>query len=144
MERNEFLKSLGISLALACTGTCFQACSKGGKEEATPDTNNSNGNTATIDITTLTAIGSKSKVNGVLFIRIATSNTISSFLATEPGCPHEGLEQLSWVQSENRIRCSAHGSEFGSNGSLLTGPATRALKTYTVTLTGTTLSATKS
>jgi len=143
MERDEFLKSLGIGLALVCTGSCFTACSKGGdSEEATP--NNGTGNTASIDITSLANIGSKSKVNGVLFIRIAASNTLNSFLATEPACPHEGQEQLNWVQSENKIRCSAHGSEFSSTGSLLVGPATRALKIYNTTLTGTTLTATKS
>jgi len=142
MERDEFLKSLGIGLALVCTGSCFTACSKGGdSEEATPN-NSNNGKAASIDITSLANIGSKSKVNGILFIRIAAPNTLSSFLAIEPTCPHEGLEQLNWIQSENKIRCSAHGSEFSTSGSLLMGPATRALKVYKTTLTDNTLTAT--
>ena len=44
MEREEFLRSLGIGLALVCTGTCFQACKKGGEDESEPNNNNNNNN----------------------------------------------------------------------------------------------------
>ncbi len=28
MERNEFIKSLGLGVAMVCTGACFSACGK--------------------------------------------------------------------------------------------------------------------
>jgi len=149
MERDEFLKSLGIGLALVCTGSCFTACSKGGGEEAAPNNNNgnNNSNTVSIDISNLASVGSQSKVNGVLFIRIATGNATSSFVATEALCPHQA-GNLAWQQANNRIECDNHFARFQSNGSVISGPTTgdsvRALKIYNTTLTGTTLTATKS
>ena len=141
MERDEFLKSLGLGLALVCTGSCFQACSKGGDgDEEGPA---SGTDTASVDISSLASIGSKATVGGVLFMRIAAGNALGSFLATAPICTHEG-GQLNWIQAENRIRCSTHGAEFSTTGSVLTGPATTALKVYTTTLSGTTLTAKKS
>ncbi|WP_207422035.1 Rieske 2Fe-2S domain-containing protein [Desertivirga brevis] len=143
MERDEFLKSLGIGLALVCTGSCFTACKKGGAGEE-EESNNGIGSTASVDINTLTSVGSSREVNGVLFFRIAASNEESSFIATQPTCPHQNLKQLIWNQSQSRVVCTAHGSSFSSTGALINGPATSSLKIYGTTLSGTTLTAIKS
>lgn len=141
MERDEFLKTLGISFAMVCAGTCLNSCGKKGDEG--PVTPPGSDNTASVDISALTAIGSKTTAGGVLFFRIADGSQASSFIATEPVCTHEG-GSLVWVQSENKIKCQKHGAEFTSAGTVTLGPATRALNIYPVTLTGTTLTATKS
>ncbi|WP_207533830.1 Rieske 2Fe-2S domain-containing protein [Desertivirga arenae] len=146
MERDEFLKSLGIGLALVCTGSCFTACSKGGSEdEPAPGGNNNNGNTSSVDISTLASVGSQKTVNGVLFIRIAAGSETSAFVATEAICPHQG-GNLNW--QSNKIECDNHKATFGSNGTVLSQPlgggTVRALKIYSTSLTGTTLTATKS
>ncbi len=145
MERDEFLKTLGISFALACTGTCFQACSKSGDDDDT-GTPNSGSNTVNVDISTMGSVGSQTTVNGVLFFRIASENTASSFVATESACPHQG-NPLTWQQNNNRIFCSLHSSTYTSAGAVTNQPvgggSTRALKIYSVTLAGTTLTATK-
>lgn len=154
MERDEFLKSLGIGLALVCTGSCFTACSKGGSDEAAPSNNNNNnnnnntgGNTASVDISSLANVGSQATSNGVLFIRIGAGSTTSAFVATEAICPHQG-GTLAWQQNNNRIECGTHNARFQSSGAVISGPTTgdsvRALKIYTTTLSGTTLTATKS
>lgn len=141
MERDEFLKTLGISFAMVCAGTCFQACGK--KGDGDPDPGTGTGTTASVEIASLPAVGSKVTANGILFFRIAASNSVNSFIATAPVCTHEA-GQLIWVQAENRIRCTNHGAEFSSAGTVLLGPATTPLRVYPVTLTGTTLIATKS
>jgi Rieske Fe-S protein len=148
MERDEFIKSLGLGLALVCTGTCFQACSKGGNDENNPTPNppGGGGNTASVDLSQkLQNIGDYAAANGVLFIRTAAGNQASSFVATEAICPHQG-GNLIWKAADNRIQCQTHFSEYSSAGAVLAQPqgggTTRTLKVYAVAVSGTTLTAT--
>jgi cytochrome b6-f complex iron-sulfur subunit len=151
MERQEFLKTLGISFAVACAGSCLASC--GGKDTSTPGntippvTNPppTTGNTATASLSNLTTIGSSTKVGAVLFFRIATGNTPSSFVATEAICPHQA-GNLNWVQSDNRIICDLHASTYQQNGTVISQPvgggSTRALKIYSTTVNTTSVVAT--
>ena len=148
MERDEFLKKLGLGLALVCTGSCFQGCSKGGEEpEPTNNGGNNSGNTASIDITTLVTVGSAAKANGVLFIRVAPGSATTSFVATSAICPHMG-SNLNWVQSENHIECENHHAKFQTSGAVKANPnngdTVDTLQVYSTVLNGTTLTATKS
>ncbi|WP_449438332.1 QcrA and Rieske domain-containing protein [Pedobacter steynii] len=151
MERDEFIKSLGLGLALVCTGSCLSGCGKSGndgpEDKPDPGPGGGNTNTATIDLSTdLKAIGDQAKANGVLFFRIAAGNTAASFVATESICPHQG-GNLVWKQADNRIQCQLHFSEYATNGSVLQGPQgttgnTRTLKIYSTSISGTKLTAT--
>lgn len=153
MERDEFLKKLGISLAVVCAGTCLQSCGSGdGAEAATPDPTpgtggGGNGNTASVEVATMAAVGSQIKANGVLFIRTAEANVAASFIATEAICPHQG-GNLDWQQSNNRIRCDNHFATFNTTGAVTgqptSGGTVRALRIYPITISGTMLTATKS
>ncbi|MBC7913619.1 MAG: Rieske (2Fe-2S) protein [Pyrinomonadaceae bacterium] len=151
MERDEFLKSLGISFAMACTGLCFQACSK--SDDAAPGGNpgsgpggGSGGNSASVDISTMSAVGSQTTNNSVLFFRIAAGNTAASFVATQAFCPHQS-GTLSWQAANNQIQCGLHQATYTSSGAVtgqpVGGGTTNALAVYPVTLNGTTLTATK-
>lgn len=152
MERDEFIKSLGLGVALLCTGSCMSGC--GGKgDTGSPDPGpkppggGGSGNTATIDLATqLMVIGDQLISNGVLFFRIAAGNNTTSVVATESVCPHQG-GSLVWKNTDNRIQCQLHFSEYSSNGSVLQGPqnttgSTRTLKIYSTALSGTKLTAT--
>lgn len=152
MERQEFLKTLGISFAVACAGACLASC--GGKDTATPGNNNASplinptpatGNTATASLSNLTTVGSSTKVGAVLFFRIATGDMPSSFVATEAICPHQA-GNLNWIQSQNIIRCDLHASTYESNGSVVSQPvgggSTRTLKIYSTTVNATSIIAT--
>lgn len=153
MEREEFIKSLGLGLALLCTGSCISGCGgKGDTGTPNPGTNppgggGGNNNTATIDLATqLTAIGDQLTTNGVLFFRTAAGNTTTAIVATESVCPHQG-GSLVWKAANNRIQCQLHFSEYSTNGAILQGPqnstgSTRTLKIYNTTLSGTKLTAT--
>ena len=147
MERDEFLKSLGLGLALVCTGSCFQACSKGGDDDDTPpDNGNPGSGNVSVDISTLAAVGSQRVISGVLFFRLAAGNTNDAFVATEAICPHQG-GNLGWQPANNHIECDNHQARFLSSGQVKSNPSTgdsvRALKIYSTTLTGTTLTASR-
>ena len=96
MERHEFLKSLGLGVAMVCGGACLSACG-GGDDTSTPNNPNptpspnpGTGNTVSIDIPSkLANVGDQTAMNGVLFFRMAAGNTSASFVTTEALCPHQ-------------------------------------------------------
>lgn len=144
MERDEFLKSLGLGLALICTGGCLTGCSK--KNDTVSPNTPAAGTKVTVDLATqLLTVGSSYSNNGVLIVRLATGNATSSFVATQVSCPHEGAT-LNWVQSSNAIVCSLHSAQFTSTGAVtrqpIGGGTVGALKTYGIAISGTTLTAT--
>jgi len=149
MERNDFIKSLGLGIALVCTGSCLSGCGSKGSD---PQPNNPGGGgptpgtTASVDLNSqLLAVGASITVNGILFIRTATGNSAGSFAATQAVCPHQG-GALNWIQANNYIQCALHASRYTSAGAILAQPndggTTSALKVYTPTVSGNTLSVT--
>ncbi|RZL30171.1 MAG: Rieske (2Fe-2S) protein [Pedobacter sp.] len=149
MERNDFIKSLGLGIALVCTGSCLSGCGSKGSD---PQPNNPagggppTGTTASVDLNSqLLSVGAATTVNGILFIRTAAGNSASSFAATQAVCPHQG-GALNWIQASNYIQCGLHASRYTSAGAILAQPndggTTSALKVYTPTVSGNTLSVT--
>lgn len=138
MERQEFLKSLGLGLFAVCAGSCLSACG-GSDEVGTPSNPGNNqppiavGNKVTVNMSTMPNVGDSTKLNGVLFIRIAAGSTATSFVATEAICPHQG-GGLDWLQGQNLIQCNLHQAQFTSSGTVTRGPSTgggvRALRIY--------------
>lgn len=153
MERDEFLKSLGLGLALVCTGSCMSGCGKGSDGPEKPPTNpppgggGGGGGGAVVDLaTTIKNIGDSTVVSGVLFYRIAAGDTPASFVATESVCPHQG-GNLVWKQAANRVECQLHFSQYSTSGAVLQGPqgaagSTRALKIYSTSVAAGKLTAT--
>ena len=154
MERQEFLKSLGFGFATVCAGACLASCG-GGDDTSTPNNPNptptpppaggGTGNTVSAPLSSLSSIGSSTKVGAVLFFRIAAGDMPSSFVATEAICPHQG-GGLNWVQNQNRIICNLHAAQYQASGVVISQPqgggATRALVIYTTTVTATSVVAT--
>ena len=149
MERNDFIKSLGLGITLVCTGSCLSGCGSKGSD---PQPNNPagggppTGTTASVDLNSqLLSVGAATTVNGILFIRTAAGNSASSFAATQAVCPHQG-GALNWIQASNYIQCGLHASRYTSSGAILAQPndggTTSALKVYTPTVSGNTLSVT--
>lgn len=145
MERDEFLKSLGLGIALVCTGSCFSGCGSKKNDDVVINTP-ATGTKVTVDLSTqLLNVGSSISSNGILIIRLAAGNSTSSFLATQVSCPHEGAT-LNWIQTSNFIQCSLHSARFSSTGAVLAQPtgggSVTNLKIYTVAISGNTLTAT--
>jgi len=62
---------------------------------------------------------------------IRSSDT--AVIALSAICTHEGCS-MDYNASQNRIDCPCHGSQFSTDGKVLTGPASRAVRVYTATL----------
>ncbi|WP_316734643.1 Rieske 2Fe-2S domain-containing protein [Pedobacter aquatilis] len=146
MERNEFIKSLGLGVALVCTGSCFAGCgSKGDDPQPPPPGGNPPAGGATVNLSTqLLTVGASLVVSGILFIRTATGNAATSFAATQAVCPHQG-GSLGFIQASNYIQCSLHSARYTTGGAILAQPndggTTSALKVYALSINGSTLTA---
>ncbi len=139
MERRAFLGSLTAPVVAACA-VCMAACTKsagGSSSNVTPVTAN-----FTIDLSTqLLTVGSSSAVNGVLVVRLATGNAVSSFLAVQQACPHQGTP-INYVSNSQNFICPNHGAVFSLTGANTGGQSTSALKLYALSITGSTLTIT--
>jgi cytochrome b6-f complex iron-sulfur subunit len=144
MERRQFLGNLSGPVLAACA-VCMGACSKGGDSGTTPGgtvvTPPANANITVNLNTSLLSVGSSIVQDGVIIVRLATGNTPSSFTAVQVACTHEGTS-INFNSSSNQFVCPNHGSTFNTSGGVTLGPASKALKQYTVTITGSTLTVT--
>jgi cytochrome b6-f complex iron-sulfur subunit len=145
MERDEFLSKLGIGALAVCMGCSLVSCGKSG--DATPSNGNNTttpptGTTFSVDLNSaLTAVGDSKVSNGIILVRIAAGNAVSSFTAVQVACTHEGTS-INYNNGQGIFICPLHGSEFSKTGSLIQGPATTPLKQYAVTIAGNTLTVT--
>jgi len=147
MEREEFLSKLGIGVLAVCTGCGFASC--GGSKGNDPSPSGGGGGTPppsgsgtvfTADLNSeVTALGASKTSGGVILVRIAAGNVASSFTAVQVACTHEGTT-IAYSNAASKFICPLHGSEFSQTGTVITGPAVVALKKYTVSVSGTTLS----
>ncbi|HEY1017508.1 MAG TPA: Rieske 2Fe-2S domain-containing protein [Sediminibacterium sp.] len=143
MERRQFLGNLSGPVLAACA-VCMGACSKGGDSGTTPGTVVTPPANANITVnlnTSLLSVGSSVVQDGVIIVRLATGNTPSSFTAVQVACTHEGTS-INFNSSSNQFVCPNHGSTFNTSGGVTLGPAAKALKQYTVNITGSTLTVT--
>ena len=135
MDRKEFLSQLGISAA----GLVLFGC-MGGCEKETVPTAPSNVN-LTLDLTSATYSNLLTPgqfaytSNGIIVAQTKAGN----YVAVWPFCTHQGVGLQFEAGNNNPFFCTAHGSRFSSTGAVVAGPASSALKQYTVTKTGNTL-----
>ena len=147
MKRAKFLHTVSGGLAAVCVSCLAAACSK--SEAPTPvsattptptspgSTPVSNAFTVKLD-TELRAVNDFIAKSGIILIRLATGNVASSFLAVSSVCPHAG-STVEYNNTKSSFLCAAHGSTFSSDGSLVSGPATKGLTKLLVEISGTTL-----
>ena len=134
MDRKEFLSQLGIGAA----GVLFVGCLGGCEKDVPAAASNVN---LTIDLTSstyskLTTPGNFIYLgNGVIIAQTLTGD----YVAVSQYCTHEGAN-VKFNSAANDFYCSlqgsSHGSVFSTTGTVTSGPAGSALKQYTVTKTG--------
>jgi cytochrome b6-f complex iron-sulfur subunit len=78
----------------------------------------------------LTAKGSSKIVQNILLINTGTNIVALSSICTHQGCT------VGYNPSRGDIECPCHGSVFSTSGSVLNGPATSPLRSYSVAETG--------
>lgn len=151
MERKEFLNKISGGLAFTCVACMMAACSK---DDSTGSGNNTggSGNTGggntgggtgstllTINLATqLLAVDDFVSDKGIIVVRKAAGNAVSSFVAFVNACPHQGVA-VTFRKGSNDFYCSAHGSTFSIAGAVTVSPATSGLSARTVEISGTTL-----
>jgi len=99
MERKEFLNKISGGLAFTCVACMMAACSKdetNGTGNNTGGSNTGGGSTGstllTINLTTqLLAIDDFISDKGIIVVRKAAGNAVSSFVAFVNACPHQGV-----------------------------------------------------
>jgi cytochrome b6-f complex iron-sulfur subunit len=144
MERSEFLAKFGIGLAAVCTGCALSSCgSKSSDPKPDPDpgpgNGGGNGNLFSINMNNeLTTVGQSKVSNGVILVRIAAGATAAAFTAVQVACTHEGTS-IGYNAAQGKFICPNHGSQFSNSGTVLLGPATRALREYNIDIDGNTL-----
>jgi len=147
MKRAKFLTTVTGGLATVCVSCLAAACSKDAAPSpnanaSTPTTSpstspGSNAFTVKLD-SELKAVNDFISKSGIIIIRLAAGNVASNFLAVSSVCPHAGAT-VEYNNTKSSFLCAAHGSTFGSDGSLVLGPATKGLTKLLVEITGTTL-----
>ncbi|MCX6194031.1 MAG: Rieske (2Fe-2S) protein [Cytophagales bacterium] len=142
MKRTQFLNTVSGGLAAVCVSCLAAACSS--KDAPTPNTpsgpnSNPGTNTFTVNLDSeLKGVNEFIAKNGIILIRTATGNTALSFLAVSSVCPHAGAT-VEYLNTKLSFLCAAHGSTFGSDGALISGPASKGLTKLVVEIIGTTL-----
>jgi len=111
------------------------------KDNSGDPTGGNNGNTLTLDLTdarysALNTAGGSVNVQGII-----VANTSAGYVALDNTCTHQGCS-IGYSSPNNNFPCPCHGSVFSPTGSVVNGPATVALKSYSVAKTGNALTIT--
>ena len=135
MDRKEFLSLLGFGSASAALASCLGGCSKNVSSATTAPS----GVDFTLDLSqaanaALLTNGGYVYNSGVIVARTMTS----AYIAVQQVCTHETVT-ITYQGNNKRFYCDGHGATFSESGSVLGGPAPRALQTYNTSLTANSL-----
>ena len=132
MNREEFLKQLGVTALLTCTGNVMFGCSS--QSDPAPANADFTLDLSSSQYSTLNTVGGSVAANGIIIARLSTTE----FVALSRACTHEGTA-INYRSSQKDFLCPNHGARFSTTGSVLAGPANSSLRKYNTTLTGTSL-----
>ena len=142
MERKAFFSSLGFSAGMIFLAPVISSCSKS-ITDSTAASGSSTNNAAvdfTIDLSSTTYAALNTNGGSVVKNNIIIARTSAgAFVAVSSVCTHQQYNPISFESAASRFHCPNHGSNFGTDGSVINGPALSALKKYNTQLTGTNL-----
>ncbi|CAM3218779.1 ubiquinol-cytochrome c reductase iron-sulfur subunit [Rhodothermus bifroesti] len=150
-SRRVFLQTAGSTLPFVSLFLSLSGCDSYSSMEDDNDTPPPPGSGITIEGNTvfldLTGSEARKVANPGGFLHIDAAdmlvvNVEGTIRAFSSICTHQGCEISSF--QNNRFVCFCHGSQFGTDGQVLQGPATRALTAYTVERDGNRVRITKS
>ena len=127
ISRGDFMKKAGLSIGGILLLNCLQACSD--DTEVTPISPrldfsldlNQNTNSALRSPNGFLVINSQR----VIVVRLANNE----FIAVQSNCTHQGVT-VAFRANQNDFYCSAHGSSFQLDGTVINGPAGSPLRQY--------------
>lgn len=136
MTRRDIIQRvLAGSVTLIVLPQVLTSCSKD-EDDPNPSGNPPPGSTdVTIDLndsanSALTNTGGSLIKNNILVINLGADFSAVSSICTHQGCT------VGYNSTAGIIQCPCHGSQYETSGTVITGPATRALKLYTITREG--------
>jgi cytochrome b6-f complex iron-sulfur subunit len=140
-SRRELLRGLG---AAAVGGLLLSGCPQSGPLPTARTT--TCGSQLCIDITDpantdLATTGGALLVDTSRDTIMVIRNTETDVIAISAVCTHAGCV-MGYIPNQHVLDCGCHGSQFSEDGSVIQGPARRALKVYPATLSGTTITLT--
>ncbi len=133
MNRRNFITWVGVGWVASSLPIAIAACSS---------QKTSNPSAAPRDWQTVGKLEELDK-SGQLFVEnppiervlvVGTSKT-SNLIAVNPTCTHAGCI-VTWKADAKKFACPCHGSEYGIDGKVQKGPATKPLATYTARIEG--------
>lgn len=131
MNRRTFMTWVGVGGLASSLPVALAACSPTNKTESSPNIEfQPVGSVEELDKSS--QLLKKSPVGSVLVVRTAATNELS---AVNPTCTHAGCV-VQWQGTQEKFVCPCHGSEFGTDGKVLKGPAKNPLKTYQAKIEG--------
>jgi cytochrome b6-f complex iron-sulfur subunit len=132
MTRRDLIQKVLIGgTTILAAPALLESCSK----ESDPPDNNNNGNKITLDLTVPTYSVLNTAGGSLVYLNLIIANTGSGFVALEKVCTHAGCT-VNYDSVAKEFPCLCHGSKFSLTGSVVNGPATVALKQYTVSKSG--------
>lgn len=93
------------------------------------------GNKLTLDLTNASYTALNTVGGFVVAQGIIVANTASGYVALDSTCTHLGCT-VGYSSTSNNFPCPCHGSVFSATGSVVNGPATTALKSYSTSKSG--------
>lgn len=130
MKRRKFItRSMQAGAAIAIPFAI--SCSKDEDNDIPPPSDK-----ITIDLDSSQYSALKTAGNSATYQEIIIANTGNEvFVALSSVCTHQGCT-ISYNHANTNFPCPCHGSVFSVQGSVLQGPATTAVKRYSVTREG--------
>lgn len=138
MKRREFVHVFGLGVLATSLPVAIAACQADSPTATTPaekaavdSTPRTDGFAALGTIAELDAAGSlvSNSFQGVKVAVIRSPDNPDTLIAVNALCPHQGCT-ITWANDRGLFACPCHGSSFGSDGSVTTGPATEGLGSF--------------
>ena len=142
MDRRKFLSWVGVGGIASYLPVAIVACSPSADNSTFSSSSNTNTSSKSpkldktpradgfIAIATVADLEEKGqivkKVNDVIIFR--DPNT-SKLVALKSLCTHQGCT-VKWKADKQNLACACHGSAFGKDGTVIEGPANKALDVY--------------
>jgi cytochrome b6-f complex iron-sulfur subunit len=147
LTRRDFCaRSCAAALSVAATGALLGGCggsSTGPSDNipALPVVNGTFANgavTVTVDSSSpLTSVGAAALVQSAATPLLVVHAGSSAFSAFSGICTHQACTITGFA--DNRFVCPCHGSQYDTNGNVVSGPAPQSLQRFRASLSGTTL-----
>lgn len=154
-QRRDFIKKSGTLAVMSVFGIgFFTTCSK--EEESvspktpvtpTPPASSEgitvNTDSVVIDLSKTTELNTTGGWVLIVLAQMLVVNTGNGFSALTSVCTHSNCDR-NWAFTNNQFECTCHSSRFTTSGEVVNGPANKPLKSFSNSLSGTTLTISRS